>query len=71
METGDVLEAIGSLVSALKVYSSKLPAVVHLSVVPGGFKPTPEAVEVYEKAVSRFRDQSGKSVYRRFNEHFL
>lgn len=71
METSDVLETIGSLVSALKVYSSKLPAVVPLSIVPGGVKPTPETVEAYEKAVSRFRDRSGKSVYRRFNERLL
>jgi hypothetical protein len=69
--TNDLLEAIGSLVASLKAYASKLPAVVHLSVVPGGLKPKPEAVEAYEHAVDRFRDRTGASVYRRFTERFI
>ncbi len=71
MEATDVLEAIGSLVAQLKAYSSKLPAVVHLSVMPGGLKPTPEAVEAYEKTVSRFRQQVGPSAYRPLNDLFI
>jgi hypothetical protein len=62
--TSEVLDLIGGLVSALKTYSAKLPAVVPLSVVPGGMRPTPEAVEAYEQTVYRFRTQSGVSVYR-------
>jgi hypothetical protein len=62
------LDIIGGLVSALRAYASKLPAVVHLAAVPGGLKPPPEAVEAYEHTVSRFRKQSGSSAYRRFNE---
>lgn len=71
VETSDVLEVIGSLVAQLKAYSSKLPAVVHLSVMPGGLKPTPEAVEAYEKTVSRFRQQAGASAYRPLNDLFI
>lgn len=71
MTCHEVLDLLGSLVSALKAYGAKLPSVVHLSSLPGGLKPTPEAIEAYETTVSRFRDQSGKSVYRRLNDHFL
>jgi hypothetical protein len=71
MTCPEVLDLLGSLVSALKAYGTKLPPVVHLSSLPGGLKPTPEAIEAYETTVSRFRDQSGKSVYRRLNDHFL
>ena len=65
VETGDALEVLGTLVSQLKLYSAKLPAVVPLSVVPGGYKPSPEAVAAYEQAVYRFRDQAGASAFRR------
>ena len=71
MTPGDALEVIASLVAALKTYASKLPAVVHLSVVPQGMKPTPEVIEAYETAVSRFRAQCGSSVYRKLNDHFI
>jgi hypothetical protein len=71
MTCHEVLDLLGSLVSALKAYGAKLPPVVHLSSLPGGLKPTPEAIDAYETTVSRFRDQSGKSVYRRLNDHFL
>ena len=68
---GDVLEVIGSLVSALKVYASKLPPVVNLAAIPGGLKPTPEAIEAYEQAVYRFRNLSGGSAYRRLTDLFI
>lgn len=71
MTCGDVLETVATLVAALKTYVAKLPAVVYLSMVPGGVKPTPEAVEAYEKAVSRFREQSGASVYRKLSDLFI
>ncbi|HJU05915.1 MAG TPA: hypothetical protein VJ692_12265, partial [Nitrospiraceae bacterium] len=71
MTVGEVLEIIGGLVSALKTYAAKLPAVVHPSVAPSGFKPTPEAVAAYEQVVYRFRNQSGNSAFRRFNDQFI
>jgi hypothetical protein len=71
VETGDALEVLGTLVSQLKLYSSKLPAVVPLSVVPGGYKPSPEAVASYEQAVSRFREQAGASPFRRLHDSLV
>ncbi len=71
VETGDALEVVGVLVSQVKLYSSKLPAVVPLSVVPGGYKPSPEAVAAYEQAVSRFREQAGASAFRRLCESLV
>lgn len=68
MTTSDVLETVGSLLSALKAYCAKLPTVVHLSVMPGGIKPSPEAVEGYEGTVSRFRTQSASSAYRKLTD---
>lgn len=67
METGEVLDTIGGLVSQVKAYAAKLPAVVHLSVVPSGMKPKPEAIDAYESTVSRFRNQSGGTVYKGLN----
>lgn len=67
----ETLDTIGSLISALKSYSAKLPSVVHLRAVPGGIKPTPEAVASYEQAVYRFRDQSGGTAFRRLTGHFI
>src|SRR5581483_6831802 len=65
VETSDVLDTIGSLVSQLKAYAAKLPAVVPMSVVPGGIKPREESIEAFEKTVYRFRTQSGASIYKR------
>jgi hypothetical protein len=71
MQTGDILDAIGGLSSQLKSYAAKLPAVVHLTVVPTGMKPKPEAVDEYEAIVSRFRHQSAGTAYRGLNEPFV
>jgi hypothetical protein len=71
MQTGDVLDAIGGLSSQLKTYAGKLPAIVHLTVVPTGIKPKPEAVDDYEAIVSRFRHQSVGTAYKGLNEAFV
>lgn len=71
MTCHEVLDFLGSLISALKAFSSKLPPVVHLSNLPGGIKPTPELIDSYETTISRFREHSGKSMYRRLNDQFL
>ena len=68
MQTADVLDAMGGLVAQLKIYASKLPPIVHLSVVLTGVKPTVEAIEEYEEIVSRFRSQSAGTPYRGLNE---
>ena len=64
METSAVLDRIGELIAQLKGYASKLPPVVHLASVPTGVKPKPEAVEVFEQALLRFREQSGRSPFK-------
>ena len=71
MQTGEVLDAIGGLSSQLKTYAAKLPAIVHLTVVPTGIKPKPEAVDDYEAIVSRFRNQSAGTAYKGLNEAFV
>jgi hypothetical protein len=71
MQTGDVLDTIGGLSSQLKAYAAKLPAIVHLTVVPSGIKPKPEAVDEYEAIVSRFRHQSAGTVYKALNDAFV
>lgn len=71
MQTGDVLDVIGGLSSQVKAYAAKLPAIVHLSAVPTGIKPKPEAVDDYEAIVSRFRNQSAGTAYKGLNEAFV
>ncbi len=71
MNSGQVLDVIGSLISTLKGFSAKLPPVVHLKAVPGGIKPKEEAVEAYEQAIYRFRDQSASTPFRKFSVQFL
>jgi hypothetical protein len=71
MQIGDVLDVVGGLTSQLKIYAAKLPAIVHLSVVPTGIKPKPEAVDDYEVMVSRFRNQSAGTAYKSLNDAFV
>jgi hypothetical protein len=68
MQIGDVLDVIGGLTSQLKIYAAKLPAIVHLTVVPTGIRPKPEAVDDYEMIVSRFRSQSAGTAYKGLND---
>ena len=67
MDLSQALDIIGNLIASLKQYASKLPAMVPLASVPGGIKPTPEAIDAYEAGVSRFRSQSGGSAYKNFH----
>lgn len=60
----ELLEVIGSLASALRIYAAKLPAVVSLSALPGGLKPAPEAITAYEQTVYRCRSQVAASPFR-------
>lgn len=71
MDTSVVLETIGGLASQLKTYAAKLPAVVHMSVVPSGYKPKEEAVDEYEKLVSRFHSESSGTAYKGLNNLFI
>jgi hypothetical protein len=71
VNTAAVLETVGGLASQLKTYAAKLPAVVHLSVIPSGYRPREEAVDDYEKAVARFRSQSSGTVFKALHEFFI
>ncbi len=71
METNAVLDLLGELLAQLKSYAAKLPAVVHLATVPSGIKPKPEAVEVFEQALSRFREQSGRSPFKGLQDYLI
>lgn len=71
METTNALDVMGSLVSQLKGYAAKLPPVVHLTVAPSGVRPKPEAVEIFEQALARFRTQSAGSRLRAMNEYLI
>jgi hypothetical protein len=71
METTEVLDILGSLISQLKTYAAKLPPVVHLSVAPAGIRPKPEAVEIFEQALVRFRSQTAGSALRVMNEYLV
>jgi hypothetical protein len=68
MEPGEALDAMGSLVAAVKGFGARLPAMAPASVASVAYKPAPEAVDAYERVVSRFRQQSVGSPYRRLTE---
>ncbi len=67
MQTANVLDVIGGLISQVKTYAAKLPPVVHLTAVPTGVKPTFAAVEEFEDIVSRFRGQSVGTSFKGLN----
>ena len=71
MEISAVLDRIGELIAQLKGYASKLPAVVHLASVPTGVKPKPEAIETFEQALLRFREQSGRSPFKSLQDYLI
>ncbi|CAI4030168.1 hypothetical protein DNFV4_00593 [Nitrospira tepida] len=71
MDSNHVLDLLGNLITQLKGYAARLPAVVHLNMLPGGLKPKPEAVETYEQTLSRFRGQAGGTPYRRLTPLFM
>ena len=71
MQTSAVLDLLGDLLAQLKSYASKLPAVVHLSSVPSGIKPQPESVEIFEQALSRFREQSARSPFKGLLDYLI
>lgn len=71
MQTADVIDALGGLTAQVRTYAAKLPPVVHLTAVPTGVKPKPEAVEEYEEIVSRFRTQAAGTAYRALMEPLI
>ncbi len=69
MEPGQILDIFGELIASLSAFAAKVPA--HSSMaIPGGIRPTLEAIESYEEIVYRFRDGAGFT-YKTLNSYFL
>ncbi len=58
MEPAQVLDTFGELIAALAALAAKVPAKSFMA-IPGGIRPTEEAIDNYETVVCRFRDQAG------------
>lgn len=58
LQPGQVVDTLGELISSLSAFAKKIPAASRMA-LPGGVKPTEEAVEAYEDVVYRFRDRAG------------
>ena len=58
LQPGEVVETFGELLSSLSAFAAKIPASSRMA-LPGGVKPTEEAIEAYEDIVYRFRDRAG------------
>ena len=59
LQPGQVVDTLGELIACLSVFAAKIPAASRMA-LPGGVRPTEEAVETYEDIVYRFRDRAGK-----------
>ncbi|MDD9820911.1 MAG: hypothetical protein OXR07_08560 [Nitrospira sp.] len=69
MEVTQVLDTFGELLAALAALAVKVPAKSFMA-IPGGLRPTEEAIEKYEAAVYRFRDRAGMT-WRVLNGFFI
>ncbi len=69
IEPSQVIDSLGELVAALATFAAKVPAQSFMT-IPGGIRPTEEAVETYEDTVYRFRDRAGVT-YKSLSPLFL
>ena len=58
IEPGQVLDTLGELIAYLSAFAAKVPA-QSVMALPGGLRPTEEAIEKYEETVYKFRDRAG------------
>ena len=58
LDTAQVLDIFGELIAAVATLAVKVPANSFMA-IPGGIRPTEEAIDNYETVVYRFRDQAG------------
>ena len=58
MGSVQVLDTFGELIASVAALAAQVPA-TSFSAIPGGIRPTEEAIEKYETVVYRFRDQAG------------
>ena len=70
IQPSQVVDALGELIAALAAFAAKVPAASFMA-MPGGIKPTPEAVESYEDIVYRFRDRVGKSTFKVLTPYYV
>ena len=70
IQPSQVVDTLGELIAALAGFAAKVPATSFMA-MPGGIKPTLEAVESYEDIVYRFRDRVGKSAFKILQPYFL
>ncbi len=69
LETAQVLDTFGELIAALAALAVTVPAKSCMS-IPGGLRPSEEAIEKYETTVYRFRDRAG-ATWRVLHEFFV
>lgn len=58
LEPGQVVDILGELIASLAAFAAKVPA-KSIMALPGGLRPTEEAIEKYEETVYKFRDRAG------------
>lgn len=58
LQPGQVVDTLGEVIACLSAFAAKIPAASRMA-LPGGVRPTEEAVDAYEDIVSRFRDRAG------------
>ena len=58
MDTAQVLDAFGESIAAVAALAVKVPAKSFMA-LPGGIRPTEEAIDKYETVVYRFRNLAG------------
>ncbi len=68
LDTDQVIDTFGELVSALAAFAAKVPATS--SMVNQSIRPTEETIEAFEEVVYRFRNRSGM-IFRILNPFFI
>ncbi len=69
MDAAQMLDTFAALLAALAALAAKVPAKSFMH-MPGGLRPTDEAVDQYETTVCRFRERAG-TTWRGLNEFFV
>ena len=68
LDTDQVIDTFGELVSALAAFAAKVPATSFM--VNQSIRPTEETIEAFEEVVYRFRNRSGM-IFRILNPFFI
>ena len=68
LDTDQIIDTFGELVSALAAFAAKVPATS--SMVNQSIRPTEETIEAFEEVVYRFRNRSGM-IFRILNPFFI